>query len=120
MGTPKGFQANMKMSASHILVKHQGSRRCASWKDPQGVAILKRDKGDAHKILTGYIEAITSKAAGDQLAAFGEIAREHSDCGSATQSGDLGSFGTGDMQKAFEDGVLSVDVGQMTGIIDTD
>ncbi|CAN0483610.1 unnamed protein product [Ectocarpus sp. 8 AP-2014] len=32
------------MRASHILVKHQGSRRTASWKDVDGVAIKTRTK----------------------------------------------------------------------------
>lgn len=32
------------MRASHILVKHQGSRRTASWKDVDGVAIKNRTK----------------------------------------------------------------------------
>lgn len=32
------------MRASHILVKHQGSRRTASWKDVDGVDIKQRTK----------------------------------------------------------------------------
>lgn len=32
------------MRASHILVKHQGSRRTASWKDTEGVQIKTRTK----------------------------------------------------------------------------
>ena len=35
----------MEVRASHLLVKHQGSRRAASWRDPDGVVITKRTKG---------------------------------------------------------------------------
>ena len=35
---------NIIMRASHILVKHQGSRRTASWKDQDGVQIKTRTK----------------------------------------------------------------------------
>jgi NIMA-interacting peptidyl-prolyl cis-trans isomerase 1 len=33
--------------ASHILVKHEGSRRKASWKDPEGAVIAGRTRAEA-------------------------------------------------------------------------
>lgn len=33
-----------QVRASHLLVKHQGSRRPASWKDESGAVITKRTK----------------------------------------------------------------------------
>ena len=36
--------------ASHILVKHEGSRRKASWKDPEGAVISKRTRADAVEV----------------------------------------------------------------------
>ena len=39
---------------------------------------------------------------------------------SAKQGGDLGFFGRGDMQKPFEDTTYGLQVGAMSGIVDTD
>lgn len=93
--------------ASHLLIKHSGSRRPASWKDPQGAEITKRSKEDAIKILTAHREAIESGKA-----KFADLARVHSDCGSAQSGGDLGAFGRGAMQKPFEGQQQHVERGQ--------
>lgn len=88
-----------KLRASHILVKHQGSRRPASWKDPSGEEIQKRTKQDAEKILNGLREVSASNS---QLShsvltqpqeivseskSFAGVATEMSDCGSAQDGG---------------------------------
>ena len=86
-----------QVRASHLLIKHSGSRRPASWKDPQGAEITKRSKDEAIKILRGHREAIASGKAN-----FADLAKIHSDCGSAQNGGDLGQFGRGAMQKPFE------------------
>jgi NIMA-interacting peptidyl-prolyl cis-trans isomerase 1 len=39
----------------------------------------------------------------DQMGKFKILASQFSDCSSAKQGGDLGSFGRGQMQKPFED-----------------
>eukprot|EP00471_Norrisiella_sphaerica_P006558 CAMPEP_0184492560 /NCGR_PEP_ID=MMETSP0113_2-20130426/23636_1 /TAXON_ID=91329 /ORGANISM="Norrisiella sphaerica, Strain BC52" /LENGTH=232 /DNA_ID=CAMNT_0026877429 /DNA_START=46 /DNA_END=744 /DNA_ORIENTATION=+ len=104
-----------KVRASHILVKHEESRRLASWKDPNGVEIKKRTVADADKILEGFLATI--KASSDKKATFAEIASKHSDCGSAKNGGDLGTFGPGEMQKAFEDGTYAIEVGEISSII---
>lgn len=39
----------------------------------------------------------------DPLAEFKNLASQFSDCSSAKKGGDLGQFGRGQMQKAFED-----------------
>jgi len=51
---------------------------------------------------------------------FGELAREHSDCSSHKDGGDLGFFARGRMQPAFEKAVEAIAVGEMSGIIETD
>eukprot|EP00041_Stephanoeca_diplocostata_P016690 m.329757 g.329757 ORF g.329757 m.329757 type:complete len:125 (+) comp20450_c1_seq17:302-676(+) len=102
-------------TASHILIKHQGSRRLASWKDEDGVEIKKRTKEQAHARLKELREQIVS---GKQ--AFMDIARTESDCGSAQDGGDLGEFQPGQMQKAFEDGVLAIEIGSISDVVDTD
>mmetsp|Transcript_23395 Transcript_23395/g.35039 ORF Transcript_23395/g.35039 Transcript_23395/m.35039 type:complete len:233 (+) Transcript_23395:34-732(+) len=104
-----------KVRASHILVKHIESRRLASWKDPHGVELKKRTKADAAKILEGYLATI--KSSSDKKSTFAEIASKHSDCSSARNGGDLGKFGKGQMQKAFEDGTYALKVGEISGVI---
>ena len=40
--------------ASHILVKHEGSRRKASWKDPEGAQIAVRSRDQAAQMLEAW------------------------------------------------------------------
>ena len=86
-----------EVRASHLLVKHQGSRRPASWRDPDGAIITKRSKAAALDELEAYREQIESGAV-----TFADLAAKVSDCSSAKHGGDLGFFGPGKMQKAFE------------------
>jgi len=101
------------MRASHVLVKWQGSRRPASWRDPEGRDIAGRDKERALAML-GDLNAALARGV-----PFAEVAQV-SDCGSAKQGGDLGEFGPGQMQKPFEDAVLALAVGQLSGPVWTD
>ena len=74
--------------ASHLLVKHSGSRRPASWRDPDGKAfILAKSKAAALAELAALRARIV---AGEDFAA---LAKQYSDCGSASAGGDLGVFG---------------------------
>ncbi|EEH51543.1 uncharacterized protein MICPUCDRAFT_23204 [Micromonas pusilla CCMP1545] len=105
----------MEVRASHLLVKHQGSRRAASWRDPDGVVITKRTKAAAMDELMAYKAEID---AGNVT--FADLAAKVSDCSSAKHGGDLGFFGPGKMQKAFEDGAFALEVGAMSGVVDSD
>ncbi|VDB86440.1 unnamed protein product [Peniophora sp. CBMAI 1063] len=100
-----------EVRASHILVKHSGSRRPSSWKQ----AHVTRSKEDAIAILMDFEAQIS----GDP-AKFAELAREHSDDSSHRNGGDLGVFGAGQMQKAFEDAAFALRVGEMSGVVSTD
>lgn len=80
-----------------MLIKHQGSRRPASWKDETGAEITKRTKEAAQQILLAHREDIMSSP--NPAARFGELAAVHSDCSSARDKGSLGVFGRGQMQK---------------------
>lgn len=42
-----------------------------------------------------------------------------SDCSSARKRGDLGVFGHGDMQQAFEEAAFALEPGQISGVVDT-
>ncbi|XP_047317259.1 peptidyl-prolyl cis-trans isomerase Pin1-like [Impatiens glandulifera] len=104
-----------KVRASHILIKHQGSRRKASWKDPEGKIIMDTTKETAISKLTAIRDDITSGKA-----KFSDVATRQSDCSSAKRGGDLGSFGRGQMQKPFEEATYSLKVGEISEIIETD
>ncbi|KAI0297621.1 rotamase-domain-containing protein [Multifurca ochricompacta] len=99
-----------EVRASHILVKHSGSRRPSSWKEHH----ITRSKEEAIAILQGYKAEIGTNA--DK---FGPLARQHSDCSSHDHDGDLGWFGPGQMQKPFEDAAFSLQVGAISGIVES-
>ena len=51
---------------------------------------------------------------------FAAGCKERSDCGSFQNGGDLDFFGPGQMQKPFEEASFKLQVGEMSGIVDTD
>ncbi|KAK3933924.1 hypothetical protein QBC46DRAFT_92936 [Diplogelasinospora grovesii] len=99
-----------KIRAAHLLVKHNESRRPASWREAQ----ITRSKSEARQIIESYEQSIKSGKI-----SFGDLARTESDCSSATKRGDLGYFGRGDMQKEFEDAVFALQPEEMSGIVET-
>ncbi|CAI0392891.1 unnamed protein product, partial [Linum tenue] len=111
----KPMASGDKVRASHILIKHEGSRRKASWKDPEGRVIMNTTKESAIAKLVQFREDILSGKA-----KFEDIASRHSDCSSAKRGGDLGPFGRGQMQKPFEDATFALKVGDISDIVDTD
>jgi len=99
-----------EVQASHLLVKHSGSRRPSSWREEN----ITRSKEEARKILEGYLQKI------EEGAEFADLASKYSDCSSYKKGGDLGKFKRGMMQKPFEDAAFSLKVNEMSGIVDTD
>jgi parvulin-like peptidyl-prolyl isomerase len=93
-----------QVQASHILLMYEGSMR--------STATRSKDEAEAQ------INAL--KAELDGGAEFADVAREHSDCPSSNQGGDLGSFGRGMMIGAFEDAAFGLDVGATSGVVETD
>jgi len=55
----------------------------------------------------------------EEGADFAELAKEHSQCPSSTQGGELGEFSPGQMVKEFDDVVFSADVGKVQGPVQT-
>jgi len=104
-----------KIRCSHLLVKHQNSRRPASWRDTTGAIITKKTKESAIEELLAYKEQIDQN-----VISFAELAKRVSDCSSAKNGGDLGLFGKGAMQKQFEDAAFKLEVGEMSGVVDSD
>ncbi|KAK2762627.1 protein kinase ssp1 [Arachnomyces sp. PD_36] len=99
-----------KIRASHLLIKHTGSRRPSSWKEAQ----ITRSQDEAIEILRGHEERIKQ-----QGVSLGDIAVSESDCSSARKRGDLGFFGRGEMQKEFEDAAFALQPGEVSGIVET-
>jgi len=50
---------------------------------------------------------------------FGEIAKQHSQCPSGKQGGDLGEFGPGQMVREFDEVVFKSDLGKVHGPVKT-
>ncbi len=100
-----------EVRASHLLVKHAGSRRPSSWRQ-QVITITKEEA--LQKLLRIRQDIVDGKVA------FEDVASRESDCSSAQKGGDLGFFGRGQMQKPFEDATYALQVGQLSGVVDTD
>ncbi|XP_019157515.1 peptidyl-prolyl cis-trans isomerase Pin1-like [Ipomoea triloba] len=107
--------ASEKVMASHILIKHQGSRRKASWKDPEGRVICNTTRDAAASQLRALRDDILSGKSN-----FEDVASRFSDCSSAKRGGDLGPFGRGQMQKPFENATFALKIGEISDIVDTD
>ncbi|KAL0280237.1 UNVERIFIED_CONTAM: hypothetical protein PYX00_001590 [Menopon gallinae] len=100
-----------QVQCSHLLVKHEGSRRPSSWREEK----ITRSKDEALELIKNYREQIMSGQA-----SFAELAQQYSDCSSARRGGDLGPFGRGAMQKPFEQAAFALKVGELSDPVDTD
>lgn len=101
-----------KVRASHLLVKHNQSRRPKSWKSPEGIS---RSRDDAIILIKKYRDRIIN---GETT--LTELAQTESDCSSHSQGGDLGFFGRGQMQPPFEEAAFNLHVNEMSDPIETD
>ncbi|KAG5513583.1 hypothetical protein PMAC_001015 [Pneumocystis sp. 'macacae'] len=101
---------NNKIRVSHLLVKHNQSRRPSSWKEQN----ITRTKQEAMDIILGYETRIR---AGE--ISLGELALTESDCSSAKKAGDLGFFERGAMQREFEDASFALFPGEMSHVVET-
>ncbi|KAM9115171.1 peptidyl-prolyl cis-trans isomerase NIMA-interacting 1 [Pangshura tecta] len=110
-GGKNGQGEPTKVRCSHLLVKHNQSRRPSSWRQEK----ITRSKDEALELINGYIQKIKS---GEED--FESLASQFSDCSSAKAGGDLGAFGRGQMQKPFEDASFALRAGEMSGPVFTD
>ena len=80
--------------------------------------ILRSSDGRGKEAALKEIEDL--KAQLDDGADFAELARANSDCPSGSQGGDLGSFGRGAMVPEFETAAFALEVGEVSGPVETD
>lgn len=102
-GIPGEEQGWVKVS--HILVKHKGSRRPSSWLEE----LVTRTDIEALKMIKEYRSQIIN---GERR--FKDIAKECSHCNSSKKGGDLGKFGQGKMQPAFEKAAFDLDLYELS------
>ncbi|TDL19387.1 FKBP-like protein, partial [Rickenella mellea] len=111
--------APTRVRASHILVKHEGSRNPTSWKQP-GVQI-KRTEAQAIEDLRRFQDDLErAREEGGPSAEklkFEQLAKEHSDCSSHENNGDLGKFEHDKMQKPFADAAFALEIGAISDIV---
>mmetsp|Transcript_19802 Transcript_19802/g.28907 ORF Transcript_19802/g.28907 Transcript_19802/m.28907 type:complete len:280 (-) Transcript_19802:828-1667(-) len=106
-----------KVRVLHILKKHNKSRRPSSWR----LAAITISKEEAIEELKELM-SILKETEGDPKelrATFEELAKTESDCSSAKRGGDLGFFGRRKMQPNFETASFALEIGKLSGIVET-
>ncbi len=92
-----------QVRASHILLMYEGSMRSTA----------SRSQDEAKTLMLDLKEQIENGTA------FADLAKEHSDCPSGNDGGDLGHFGKGMMVPEFEESAFSMEPGQTSDIVET-
>ena len=100
-------EASEEVKASHILIVYEGAERA----NPEVTRTKEEAKEEVEKILKEV------KADPDN---FAELAQQHSDCPSASKGGDLDFFGRGAMTKGFEDAAFSMEIGDVSEVVETE
>ncbi|MBN2322141.1 MAG: peptidylprolyl isomerase [Spirochaetes bacterium] len=97
---PNFFHEPEALKASHILAM------VSDWTDEE-------QKKTAYRAINDIKKKV------DKGESFESLAKEHSDCPSGSQGGDLGYFQKGQMVKPFEDAAFALKVGEISGIVET-
>merc|ERR1719271_2288438 len=103
-----------------IVRKHKDSQRPTNWRKES----IKCSQEEAIEYLAG-LRAMLAKTVGMAdsgllIKTFQDLAKTHSDCGTAKRGGDLGLVVRGKAPKVFEDVVFALAVGQLSEIFATD
>ena len=100
---PKEERAE-QIRASHILIAYEGARKSAA----------KRTKEESRSLAEKVLEKALARNAD-----FGQLAKEYSDGPSSDKGGDLGKFGKGIMDKAFEEAAFRLKKDQISALVET-
>ncbi len=96
---PEFFDQGQQVTARHIIITTQGMS------DEEVAQARERIESIREELLAG--------------ADFAELAREHSEDGSAQQGGDLGTFGPGQMVPEFEQAAFGLEEGEISEVVRT-
>ena len=96
----------VKLSASHILIMHNESKRKSPTVTRSREAALERAREARGKIADG--------------ADFAEVASEYSDCPSRANGGDLGIFAAVSMTPAFSEATAALSFGEVSAPVETE
>lgn len=97
------------ISCCHILLKHKNSRTpYDKFRNKQ----VTRTKEEATEIINFLYKKL--KEEDFKFDTFKMFAYEYSECSSAANGGDLGSFNKGTMQESFENSAFNLDVNEVT------
>jgi peptidyl-prolyl cis-trans isomerase C len=97
---PEQFKQPEMVRASHILARVEPNATAES-------------KGQIRSKMDGILKQLRGGAD------FAELARKHSEDGSAENGGDLSYFGPGQMVPAFEEAAFALKSGQTSGLVET-
>lgn len=97
----------LTVEASHVLIAYTGAMRA----DPS----ITRTKEEARQLATDLLSQIQAGSL-----TFEDAAIQFSDCPSGADGGALGQFGRGAMVPEFEDAAFALEVGGVSGVVETD
>ena len=122
-GDNKRHTSDVKIRASHLLLKHTDSRRPFSHK--QSTAIT-RTPAEARDQLTALRTTLLPylsqppQLTPELTAKFTALCTAESDCSSHKAGGDLGRFSADKMQRAFSAAAFALAVGELSDVVETD
>lgn len=102
-----------KVSCYHILIKHNKSRTPL---DRLRNLPVTRSYEEAFALIKLIRELLVL----ENLKHFSNLASIYSECSSAAEGGNLGEFGKGEMQEAFEKTAFSLKIGELSQPVITD
>jgi len=113
------FSRPHRVRASHLLLKHTGSRNPSSHRGP-----ITRSLAEARISMQEHWETLKEIEGGGNVSElksrFSTMAKDWSDCSSWKRGGDLGVFEFGKMQPKFSEAAFSLSVGEISSIVETD
>jgi len=83
------------------------------------ILIMVEEGADEQQKKAAYRSITDIKKKIDKGESFESLAKEHSDCPSSAQGGDLGYFQKGQMVKPFEDAAIALGIGEISDIVET-